>query len=294
MVRLSVAATVLVSMLVLASGALGAPAQSGNYGPCCPLVKGQKAPTARPSAQGTLVGPQHACVTKQVTVVFAGAAHPVQMQEVNGSLLCPVRMMGLTGACVCWEGNRRMTVSRGALSAGLTMGSHAVKVEDGGAMRVASWALCPRLLNGVAYAPLRALAEALGLKVGFENGVVTLAEPAASEATAPAPVAPAVPAAPAAGSCPADRVEAALGVAVVRSPAASAFGTGVGITEVRAGGLAESLGLQAKDVVISCNEKPVRCPMDLDSILTELDAGGGMIETLVVARGQEKLTLQAP
>jgi len=82
-------------------------------------------------------------------------------------------------------------------------------------------------------------------------------------------------------------------VKVVRSPADSAFGVGAGIIEVQPGGQAAGFGVQPGDVIIGCDDKPVRCPKDLDQALAQLKTSGGTLRTLVAARGQDKVTLQA-
>ena len=167
------------------------------------------------------------------------------------------------------------------------LGSHAVTVNSGDDSQMVSWPLCPRQVNGISYAPLRPLAEALGLTVGYADGAVSVTSPApAGDASAPA-----AHGKPAPGSCPADRVEAGLGVTVVRSPAESEFGVGAGLTAVKPEGLAAQFGAQPGDVVIGANDQPVKCPKDLDQLLTKLRGENGTLRTLVVARGKEKVTL---
>jgi hypothetical protein len=274
-------------IFLLTSFAVAQPAQSGSYGPCCPLVKGQKAPATSTTAAGTVVtGPRYVCATKPVKLAFGGTTHSVNAMEVTGTLLVPARLFTMMGADLEWGGNRKFVISRGPRRVELSLGSHAVTITNGAEPQMVSWPLCPRLLNGVSYAPLRPLAEALGLAVTFKDGVVNVTG-------GDAPAAGTAPADGAAGSCPADRVEAGLGVTVVRSPADSAFGVGTGIIEVKPDGVAASLGVQAKDVIIGCDGKPVKCPKDLDQALAQLKASGGSIKTLVVARGNEKVTLQA-
>lgn len=270
--------------VTLTSVACAQPPAGGGYGPCCPLVKGQKAPTAHTSAAGTvLTGPRYVCQTKPVSLVINGATHRVDALEVTGSLLTPVRLFTMAGANLEWGGSRQVVVTMGPRRVELTLGSHAVTINDGLETRMVSWPLCPRLLNGVTYAPLRLLAEALGLFVSFEGGAVRIGTGRTPLMGATAPT----------GQCPADRVDEGLGVVVVRSPADSDFGVGAGIVEVKPGGLAAGLGVQAKDVIIGCDGKTVKCPKDLDQILTQLKASGGTIQTFVVARGQAKVTLPA-
>lgn len=271
---------VILSLLVI-SAALAEPSQ-GAYGPCCPLVKGQKAPKAFTTAAGTVVtGPSYVCRTKAVTLSYEGKTIPLDAMEAAGSLLVPARLFTMTGANLEWAERRQLVLTRGTQRVELALGSHAVTIYDGTDSRMVSWPLCPRLINGVSYAPLRGLAEALGLAVTYEHGVVTVSSTQAAGATAAAPA-----------TCPADRVEEALGVSVVRSPANSNFGVGVGIVDVKPDGTAAGLGVQARDVIIGCNDQPVKCPKDLDQILTQLQTNGGTIRTLVVARGAEKIALQ--
>ena len=271
-------------IMALTSGALAQPPPGGGYGPCCPLVKGQKAPTAQTSAAGTTVtGPRYVCTTKPVSLAINDVTHAVNALEAAGSLLTPVRLFALVGATVEWGGNRQIVVARPPRRVELTLGSHAATIYDGTDTRMVSWPLCPRLIEGVSYAPLRLLGQALGLAVSFTDGVVSVAE---ADSTTGTVLRPPV-------ECPADRVEAALGVKVVRSPADSNFGVGAGIAEVKAGGMAESFGVLAGDVIIGCDDKPVKCPKDLDQILAQLKTTGGAIQTLIVARGKDKVTLTA-
>ena len=200
---------------------------------------------------------------------------------VNGALLVPARLLGMAGAVLTWEGNRRLTLTRGPRRVELTLGSHAVTVVQGQETDMLSWALCPRQVNGVSYAPLRPLAEALGLTVGFAAGAVTVT----------APVPPAETPAPEAGSCPADRVERGLGVTVVRSPADSDFGVGAGLMAIQPDGLAAQFGARPGDVIIAANDVVIKCPKDLDQLLAKLRTANASLTVLVVARGKEKVTL---
>jgi membrane-associated protease RseP (regulator of RpoE activity) len=270
--------------MALTSGALAQPPPGGGYGPCCPLVKGQKPPTAHTSAAGmTVTGPRYVCQTKPVSLAINDATHRINALEAAGSLLAPVRLFAMVGASVEWGGNRQIVVTRGPRRVELTLGSHAVTIYDGADTQMVSWPLCPRLVEGISYAPLRALAEALALVVSYQDGTVAVQEtgtPGGAVMTPPM-------------ECPADRVDGALGVTIVRSPADSNFGAGAGIVEVKPGGLAENFGVRAGDVIIGCDDQPVKCPKDLDQILTQLKTTGGTIQTLVVARGKDKLTLTA-
>jgi hypothetical protein len=279
------AAVSFVLVLVVSVSALGEPARPDAYGPCCPRVKGQKAPVAQPRAGGAvLVGPRNVCQTRAVSLVYETTTHSANMVEVNGSLLCPARLFTMAGAQLQWGGARHLALVLGPRRVALTLGSHDVTITEGGDARTVRWALCPRLLNGITYAPLRPLAEALGLSVDFNAGVVVVGDARAGAAAAPQPT-----------TCPADRVERALGVVVVRSPADSALGAGIGIVEVGADGLAAQAGVQPRDVIIECNGTRVRCPKDLDDLLTQAaQRQAKAIQQLTVARGSEKLLLQAP
>lgn len=278
----SLVGVVLALLLALALMAQAQPAKSGNYGPCCPLVKGRTQPKATMAGgQKALAGPRHICETKPISITYDGATHAVDMIEVTGSLLAPARMLMMTGADLEWGGQRHFMLIRGARRVELTLGSHAVTISNGSDTKMVSWPLCPRLLNNISYVPLRPTAEALGLDVAFENGVVTLTETGVSAET---PVK--------AAQCPADRVEEALGATIIRAPAESALGVGTGILEIKPDALAAGMGLRAKDVIVEANGKRVNCPKDLDDLLTSLKADNGTIKTLVVVRGKEKITLQ--
>jgi hypothetical protein len=269
--------------------AIAQPPPGGGYGPCCPLGKEQSAP--KPAVAGdhtVLVGPRYVCDARPISLAYEGTAHSVAMMEVKGALLAPARMFTMTGATLNWNGRRDFIMARGTRRVTLALGSCAVTIANGSDSKMICWALCPQLLNGIGYAPLRPLAEALGLTVGFKSGVVTLTEMTAA-GSGNTPTHPAT----APGDCPADRVDAALGVRVVRSPADSALGVGAGMIEVHEGGLAAEFGVQPKDVIIIANGERVRCPKDLDQLLAQLQAANGTLQTLVVARGQEKVALPA-
>lgn len=285
-------AILMLSLSVAVATMVMAQPATGGYGPCCPLVKGHSAPAV--SIKGghrVLTGPRHVCQTKPVTLSYSGATHRVDMMEVEGSLLAPARLFALTGADLEWGGQRHFALIRGERRAELTLGSHAVTLGNGGEEQMVSWALCPRLLSGISYVPLRPLAQALGLTASFKDGVVTLAEAVTASGAAPAAAPAVAPARPA--SCPADRVEEALGVTIVRSPAECAFGVGAGVEAVKDGGLAARFGVRAEDVIIVANDKPVHCPKDLDQLFTNLRAANGSLHSLVVARGTQKVALPA-
>lgn len=276
-------AGIVISLFALSLSVQAQPAKSGGYGPCCPLVKGQALPMASAGGgQATMSGPRYVCRTKPVSLVYEGATHAVDTIEVTGSLLAPARLLTMTGANLEWGGQRHFVLTRGAHRVELTLGSHAVTVANGSDSQMVSWPLCPRLLHDIAYVPLRPLAEALGLKLSFQDGVVTVAEAGSAAQALSAP-----------GECPADRVEEALGVKLVRSLANSAFGVGAGIEEVNPGGLGAAFGMQPRDVILAANGTPVKCPKDLDQLLARLKADNGSLRTLVVVRGREKVTLQA-
>lgn len=260
------------------TAAVAAPA-AGVYGPCCPLVKGQK-PLA---LSGTaLSGPRHVCETRSLNLSLNGETRTITALETQGSLLVPARLFTALGAALEWGGNRQLTLSLGARRVALQLGSHAATLSDGAETQMVSWPLCPRLVSDISFVPLRLTATALGLNLTIVDGVISLT-PGAGAATAPesGPT-----------KCPADRVEEALGVTTVRSPADSAFGVGAGLTQVKAEGLGARFGLKPGDVIIGANGRPVRCPKDLDQILRQAAAAPGDLHVLTVARGPEKLTLQ--
>lgn len=283
MMRTSVCRLLPLLVFGASSLALAQPGPGGSYGPCCPLVKGQKALRGA----GTVTGPRHACVTQSVAVTLNGLAVRVDALEVTGTLLVPARLLGMAGANLEWLGERRFALTRDARRVELTLGSHAVTIKAADDTQMVSWPLCPRLVNGLSYVPLRPLAEALGLTVGFANGAVNVSSPQPG----PEPATPAT-APPAPGSCPADRVEAGLGVTVVRSPAESAFGVGAGLLTIKPEGLAATFGARPGDVIIGANDQPIKCPKDLDQLLSQLKATNASLTVLVVARGQEKVTLR--
>jgi len=270
-------------VLILVGVALAQSTGATQYGPCCPLVEGRQPLDVQTTAAGTtVIGPRYTCKTTQVSLAYGSDTHRSNMLEATGSLLCPARLFTMTGAGVEWGGNRHLVLTRGPRRVDMTVGSHEVQVTDGGETQTVSWPLCPRLVNGIGYAPVRSLSAALGLLVNYDNGVVTLRPEEIPTGTAVQ-----------AAICPADLLDDGLGVIVLRSPAHSAFGMGIGVQEVSAGGLAESFGLEPGDVIISCDGKSLQCPRELDQMLTAAQERNDNIKVLVVARGQEKLTLSA-
>lgn len=255
----------------------------GQYGPCCPMVEGRQALGVQTTAAGTTVtGPRYTCKTTQVSLAYGSDTHSSNMLEATGSLLCPARLFTMTGAGVEWGGNRHLVLTRGSRRVDMALGSREVQVTDGGETHTVSWPLCPRLINGIGYAPVRSLGMALGLLVSYDDGTVTLRPEEIPTGTTLQ-----------AATCPADLLDDGLGVVVLRSPAHSAFGMGVGVQEVTAGGLAEGFGLEPGDVIISCDGKPTQCPRELEQMLMAARERGDSVQILVVARGQEKLTLGA-
>jgi hypothetical protein len=250
-----------------------------TYGPCCPLAQGT--PPKATSGAGP-VGPQHTCRRlPSFSLAFAGKTYPVEAVEAADIVLIPERTLGVTGAVVEWLGERKSTIALGARTVHLTLGSRTITVEEGDQSTEATWTLCPRLLGGVTYVPLRSAAEVLGLSVAWANGIVTLDQggPATGGTTA---------------ECPASRVEEALGVTVVRGPVSGPSGSGVGVVAVTDGGRGAELGLQPKDVIVMCNGKPTTCPLDLDGIITTIKSSNQCVCCLEVVRDGQKLKLQKP
>ena len=257
------------------------------YGPCCPLAQGGQ-PRAmmggRRWSGARAAGPRYTCRrVSAFSIAYAGKTYPVEAVEAAGTVMVPERTLGITGAGVEWLGGRESAVSMGAKVLHLTLGSRTVKVVEGGQTTESTWALCPRLLGGVTYVPLRPAAEALGLTVAWENGAVTLEHGEAVTAASGAPV-----------ECPASRVEEALGVTVVRGPVGAAGASGVGVLTVAEDGRGAELGLQPKDVIVMCNGKPTTCPLDLDGIIATIKAANQCVCCLEVVRDGQKLKLQKP
>jgi hypothetical protein len=201
----------------------------------------------------------------------------------------PARIFGLTGAAVEWSGGRQVTATREARTVSLTLGSHAVRVVADGKPTDASWDLCPRLRDDVTYVPLRSMAEALGLAVAWQDGVVVLSAAGSQASATPEPGQPVE----AAAKCPADRVEEALKVKVLRSPADSTSGPGVQILELLDGSPLKALDVQPGDVIVVCDGQRTKCPRDLDVLLAKEKADSASVSSLVVMRGAEKLALPA-
>jgi len=255
------------------------------YGPCCPMGQGGQ-PGAMTGGRrwsgARAIGPRYTCQRLPAfSLAYQGKTYPIEAVQAAGTVMVPERTLGITGAEVEWLGGRESTVSLGSKVLHLTLGSRTVKVVEGDQTTESTWALCPRLLGGVTYVPLRSAAEALGLSVAWENGTVTLehGQPVAGGTAA---------------ECPASRVEEALGVTVVRGPVGAAGASGVGVLTVTEGGRGAELGLQPKDVIVMCNGKPTTCPLDLDGLIATIKAANQCVCCLEIVRDGQKLKLQKP
>lgn len=272
--RLRVVVVGLACLAILASAIVYGAGKKAAYGPCCPLVKGQKQPTAQ--------GPRFTCKAhKPLSLTYKNVTHQVGAVEASGTLLVPARLFVLTGATIQARGHREVVLGRGGRKVDMMVGDHKVRIAGRGEGREIKWNLCPRRRANVTYVPLREAAVALGLSVGWKAGQVTLSE---------APGEPTVPTtAQKPASCPAERCENALGAKIVRGQANTAIGrVGVEVTSVTRGGAGARMGLKPADVIIAANGKSVTCPRDLDQAI---GTGDGAIHSLTVARGQKKLEL---
>jgi S1-C subfamily serine protease len=94
-------------------------------------------------------------------------------------------------------------------------------------------------------------------------------------------------------ACPMTQVGEMLGVEVMKGqiPTASG-GSGVGIAAVNAGGLAEQLGLQPSDVVVTANGTATTCPNTLLQVLKS-DLPSKNV-ALTVERGGEPMEVVLP
>ena len=259
-----------------------------QYGPCCPMAKGHHVAMHSPSDWASMTGPRFTCKTpKPITLTYGTKSLEVKGLEANATLLVPERLFEITGAAVEFKGGRTSTISLGARTIEFMAGSHAVKVTAEGDTAEQTWEMCPRMHEAVTYVPLRATASALGLSVDWKGGALVLAE-AGGET-------PAVAAAPEAKpvACPADRVEQALGVTVLRGMANTKWGPGAGVVKVLLRSQACSMGVLAQDIIIEANGQRVKCPKDLDALLNPDKIGGG-ITSLTVVRDKHKMTLTAP
>ena len=251
-----------------------------QYGPCCPVTHGDRFQTGR-------TGPRYTCgPAKRISLRYGAETQALDAVEVAGSLLVPARVFLLTGGEVGWAGGRQVTFTREARTVTLTLGSHAVRIVADGKPTETSWDLCPRLRDDVTYVPLRPMAEALGLAVAWQDGAVVLSSGGSMTQGASQP-------ANTAAKCPADRVEEALKVKILRSPADSSFGSGAQIVELLDGSSLKNLGVQSGDVIVIWDGERIKCPRDLDMQLTKENANGASVKSVVVMRGAEKLTLPA-
>ncbi len=279
-----------IGLMLVASAVYGAE----EYGPCCPMAKGQKpAATRTPSDAASMRGPRFTCSSpKPIALAYGGTTRPVKAMEANNTLLVPERIFAISGAVVEFKGGRTSSVALGARTVEFTAGSHKVKVTAEGSTSEQNWEMCPRMHEGVTYVPLRATASALGLSVEWKNGALTMAESGGEQPASPAPAEAASEEAKPA-ECPADRVEQALGVTVLRGMGNTSWGPGAGVVKVIDGSQACAMGVKAQDIILEANGKRVKCPMDLDGVL-DLSKPGGGIEKLTVVRDKHKVELTAP
>ena len=261
---------------------VAAQAADSQYGPCCPVTHGSK------FQNRDNVDPRYTCSTvKRISLRYGSDTQALDAIEVAGSLLVPARMFLLTGGDIGWAGGREVTLDRAGRTVRLTLGSHVVRIVADGKTTEASWDLCPRQRGGVTYVPLRPMAEALGLTVAWQDGVVVLA------AGGPTPPRGDGQPVEAAAKCPADRVEEALKVKILRSPADSSFGSGAQVLELLEGSPLKALGVQASDVIVVWDGQRIKCPRDLDVQLAKEKADNANVSKLVVMRGADKLSLPA-
>ncbi len=283
---------VVVAAVLLAPVVLAAETSAPGPGPCCPAVKGQHAPVAHKTPAGTteLVGPRFVCqAPRPLNLVFQGETHQVGSIEAAGSVLVPAHAFALLGGTVAPQGDRGLTIALGPRQLALTLGSPSVQVTDGTATRQATWPLCPRRLDGVPWVPLRSAAEALGLRVEWRIGTIVLSPTGRQGKVSLREH----KVAPAAGKCPADRVEEALGIKVLRSPADTPVGSGTQVLELFATTPLTVFGVQPGDIILVWNDERIKCPKDLDDQLAREKAASQTVKRLIVMRGTEKLTLLA-
>jgi hypothetical protein len=266
-------------LMVLASTVYAAE----QYGPCCPMAKGHHASMHSPSDSASMTGPRFTCSSpKPIALTYAGTKREVKAMEGNGTLFVPERLFAITGATIEFKGGRVSSVSLGARTVEITAGSHGVKVTADGATKDVTWEMCPRMHMEVTYVPLRSMAEALGLSVDMVNGGLVLAE-AGGETPAPA----ATPEAK--HPCPADEIEQALGLTVMRGMANTKWGTGVGVVKVTPGSRACAMGVLAQDIIIEANGTRVKCPKDLAAL--DASESAGAVKRLTVVRDKHKMDL---
>lgn len=112
---------------------------------------------------------------RRLTVRYENKSSEVDCFDANGTILVPVRFFDSFGAKVGWDKQARMvTVTRGAKKLKLAPGSRSMSMSSGGHVADKAWKTSPKMRNDVALVPLRETAEALGLKVGWQNGSIMI------------------------------------------------------------------------------------------------------------------------
>lgn len=140
---------------------------------------------------------------------------------VNGTLMLPVRVFEHVGARVTWDAaSRSSRVAVGERSVRMTAGKTTVTVTGGA--RALGMPEAPELSGGRLMVPVRAVAEALGFQVSWDDeaGTIHLRTPAAPPA--PQPKAPQPPARPPQEEAPTQKARPAAAPATPRREAASA------------------------------------------------------------------------
>jgi len=289
-----VTAGILMTVALLAVTALSgaAPEAAANEaatpyppGPCCPTAQ---APGITGSGgywgSGDIpyTGPRFVCgPQKPLLITYGDRTVATNYVVAAGTMLVPVRAFGVVGAEVALRGTREIDVSVGDRSVLLVLGSPKVTIGQAEEAAEATWDLCPRLRNGATYVPARATAAALGFSVKWVPGSLTLTAVDSSTAVPIEDVA-----------CPATKLEDFLGIEAVRGQVDTPFGTGVGVVKVIEGSNAAKLGLQPRDVILSCAGQRVSCPKDLEAIMSAARDEGVSPCAFTIVRDGQKMDLR--
>jgi predicted RNA-binding Zn-ribbon protein involved in translation (DUF1610 family) len=116
---------------------------------------------------------------REVTIRYDDKTFDVPVVSSGGTVTVPVRTFERVGASVYWRPGEGITVSRAGRSVVIRLGSRTFQTVGTGSAGASAWPVAPKVRRGTTYVALRPLAEALGYRVGWSSGEVSLrwAEP---------------------------------------------------------------------------------------------------------------------
>jgi hypothetical protein len=111
---------------------------------------------------------------REVTIRYDGKTFDVPVVSSRGTVTVPVRTFERVGASVHWQPGKGITVSRAGRSVVIRAGSRTFQTVGTGGGGASTWRVAPKVRRGKTYVALRPLAEALGYRVGWSSGEVSL------------------------------------------------------------------------------------------------------------------------